>query len=120
NNRRMQVELESLNDRPAADGTLFRVGENNLELICLDGFWEDVDETIVESETGGLANGDTLTINNASDVESFPIIRVVTVSDNPEFSILNQETGSLVRVSTAAFVSGTEIIISSIDGTIYL
>lgn len=120
NNRRCEVELSSLNDRPVAEGLELRVGDNNIDLIMLDGHWEDLDETIVGSDSNGLANGESITVTNDANVECYPIFTIAPYMDNSEFSIINNTTGALFTLSTAGFIVGTEFIVNGQTGKIFL
>lgn len=121
NNRQTRIECSSINDKPAQEGLFFKVGENSLELMMLDAHWEDLEPTVVESSINDfLSSGDVFLVDNLGDVETYPVITLTPSEPNSEFSIEVDETGSLFRISTADFVPGTQIIVSSIDGTVYL
>lgn len=126
NNRRAQVELESLSDRPASEGTFFRIGENTIELIMLDAYWEDLDLQTASAGTSALSNGGNLIVDNSSDTspniaaECFPVFSIIPTEANSEFTITNSTTGALFTISTAAFVPGTELEIDCQFGTVFL
>jgi hypothetical protein len=118
--RRALVELDGLNDTPAAEGLFYRIGDNNIDLNMLDGFWEDLDSTVDQTPTGGIANGGSFLIDNDAQVETYPIITVSPYADNSEFTLTNTTTDALMTLSSAGFVVGTQFIIDCQTGNIYL
>jgi phage-related protein len=120
NNKRTEIILKSATDEADAEGLEYRVGKNKLEFEMVDGHWEDEDETVVYSPTGGLADGDSIIINIPSYVECYPIIKISPTETNTDFTIRNLLTGAAFVLGSASFVVGTEFIIDSQLGTIYL
>jgi len=118
--RRCLIELDGLNDQPASEGTFYRVGDNNIDLNMLDGFWEDLFATVDQTATGGIANGESFLVDNDAQVETYPIITVSPYEDNSEFTLTNTTTDALMTLSSAGFVVGTQFIIDCQSGNIYL
>lgn len=120
NSRRARIEMESQDDRAASEGTSFRIGEGTLELEMLDGYWEDLEQTIVSSPTGGMSNNEVLSVNNSAVADTYPVIEITPYQANSEFTITNTTTGSAFTLGSSAFVVGTTFIVSSVNGTVYL
>jgi phage-related protein len=112
--------LNSATDDAEKEGLEWRIGKNNLKFEMLDAFWEDNTETIIYSPTGGMANGDSLIIDNDSYIECYPIIRITPYEINSDFTIRNITTGAAFIIGSGSFVPGSEFIIDSQKGTIYL
>lgn len=117
---RAEIALKSASNEADTEGLEYRIGKNKLEFEMLDGHWEDEDETIDYSETGGMATSENITIDNDSDVDCYPIFRIVPYESNPEFTIRNLTTAASFTLGSTAFVPGTEFIIDAQLGTIYL
>ena len=104
NDRQALIRLLSMSDRPASEGLVYRLGDNNLELAMLDGAWEDVDQ-IVSGPTS-LDTNDTVVLSNESNELAYPEIEVSVNDANPDLTIENVTTGQLMRISDAAVVPG--------------
>jgi phage-related protein len=120
NNKRTEIVLKSATDEADSEGLEYRIGKNKLEFEMVDGHWEDEDETIVYSPTGGLADGDSITINIPSYVECYPVIEIIPYETNTDFTIRNILTGAAFVLGSSSFVVGTKFIVNSKTGTIYL
>lgn len=120
NQRRCEIALEEADDEPSADGLTYRIGKNSLDFKMLDGHWEDFSETIVASDTGGMESNDIITIDNDADIDCYPIITISPHGTNSNFTIKNLTTGALFTLGSSSFVPGTEFIVDSQNGTIYL
>ena len=118
--RRFLTDLDGLNDQPVTDGMFYRVGDNNIDLSMLDGFWEDLFSTTDTTGTGGIANDQTINIDNDAKIDAYPIITVAPYGDNSEFTLTNTTTDGLMTLSTAGFVIGTQFIIDCQTGDIFL
>lgn len=120
NNRRCEVAMETLSDRPSREGTELRAGVNKLELKMLDGHWEDAEENIVSPIGGSIANGAVLEVNNDSFVECYPVIKIRALSSNPDVTIRNETTKATTQLGSNNLVPGTEFIVDSQKGTVFL
>jgi phage-related protein len=120
NDRRCEIALNRAVDDANKEGTELRIGKNSLTLEMLDAHWEDNDETTILSPTGGMDNGDTLTIDNDSDADCFPVIKITPSEINTDFTITNNTTGASLTLGSNAFVPGAEFEIDCKEGTIYL
>jgi hypothetical protein len=120
-NLRTEVRYLSYADNSPETGTQNKVSASNkLDLKMLDSHWEDQDAIIVSSPSGGIANGETLVINNDGPVDCYPIINVRALSNNSDFSIVSDELGISCRLGSNSFVIGCEFTIDCINGTIFL
>jgi len=118
--RRMQIVLDRMDD-DNQDGLERRIAENNgMSFTVLDGFWEDSEEQIAASPTGGIENGEAITVDNDCDFFVSPFIRVIALNANQFFTLRNDTTGDQITISSASFVEGTEYEIDCRDGSIYL
>ena len=86
----------------------------------LDSHWEDEDETIVSSGTELIESEDTITVTNSSYLKAYPVIYIRPTDGNTYFQIKNLTTGEAFAIGSNSFVPGTELQISSIDGSIKL
>lgn len=119
-NRRTEIVLKQATDEPSVEGTERRIGKNKIDFEMIDAFWEDNDEISFSSPTGGMATGDSLTIDNTSYIECYPVITITPYETNTDFTIRNAVTGAAVTLGSNAFVPGTSFEIDSQSGTIYL
>lgn len=120
NNRRCEVALNSARDEAEKDGLEYRVGKDTLTLEMLDAHWEDVDEIVETSPTGGLDDTDTMTVNNDSYADAYPVITITPYEINTNFTIKNNTTGAQFTLGSSSFVPGAEFEIDCKNGTIYL
>jgi hypothetical protein len=90
---RAQCRLERF-DSKTTEELLWRSHQGGIiELQLVDGLWEDEIEQTTMSDTGGLANGGTMSVVNSGEFEAFPIITVQPLLDIQEFTITNDATG---------------------------
>jgi len=118
--RRCEIVLLEVEDEAKTDGLERRIGKNKLEVEMLDGHWEDEDATTISSETGGLATGENISINNSADVDCFPVITIDAYQSNTNFTIKNLTTGAFFTLGSNSFVPGVSFVVNSQVGTIYL
>ena len=120
-NRRSEIVLSRMSDRPMSPGLLRVAGTGSLKLKWLDAYWEDITETIETTPSGGIANGETLDVDNDSDFDAFPIIVLETpLGSNSDFLIRNNTTGDQLVFGSSNFVPGSTLTINSITGKIEL
>jgi hypothetical protein len=120
NNRRCQLVLNQATDDAYVDGLELRIGKNSLKLEMLDAHWEDDTEITVATETGGIATGGTLTVENDSDADCYPVITISPYATNTDFTITNNTTGESFTLGSNAFIVGAEFEVDCKNGTIYL
>ena len=118
--RRCEIVLLSADDEAQAEGLERRIGKNKLQFEMIDGHWEDNTANYVYSETAGISSGDTLTVNNSADIDCFPIITVEPYQVNTTFTIKNITTGALITLGSNNFSPGSDFVIDSQEGTVYL
>jgi phage-related protein len=118
--RRCEIVLLSADDEAQAAGLERRIGKNRIEFEMLDGHWEDEDANFAYSETGGMASGENISIDNTGEVDCYPIIRIEPYETNTSFTIRNITTGAFFTLGSNSFVPGSEFIVDSQTGTIYL
>jgi phage-related protein len=119
NDRRCEIELSRIN-ADYSDGLEMRVVPVSIDCVMLDAYWEDITEVLVESESAGLATGETLVCNNEGDVNTYPVIEITPSAANSAFSLFNNTTDSVTTIGSSAFVPGTTITIDSRNGEIFL
>lgn len=117
-NRRCEIEFEKHSD--ITENTHWRAGNGTIDLIWVTGLWEAETETEVTGSTGGLATGDTFTVDNTGKEYAYPEITLTALDDVEEFTLRNVETGIFTRIGNNEFVAGSQMVISSVDGTIRL
>lgn len=120
NNRRCEVVLNSASDEADTEGLEFRVGKDKLALEMMDAHWEDLEEIVEASPTGGLADGETMIITNNSYFDAYPVITISPAAINTDFTIKNNTTGAQFTLGSSSFVPGAEFEIDCKNGTIYL
>jgi len=118
--RRCEIVLKSVDDEAQTEGLERRIGKNKLQFEMLDGHWEDEDANCEYSDTGGMSSGDTLDVDNDSDIDCYPIISISPNCCNSNFTLKNLTTGALITLGSNSCVPGTTFEIDSQDGTIYL
>lgn len=120
NDRRTEIILNSATDDAHTEGLEFRIGKNNLKFEMLDSFWEDNTEVVVSSPTGGMDTGETLTVDNDSYIECYPVITITPYEINTDFTIRNITTGAAFILGSNSFVPGSIFTIDSQTGDITL
>ena len=117
--RRTKVELLSITPSPQV-GMEKRHAPLRIELSMIDGFWEDLTLQSESSPSGGTASGETISVPNEGDDNSYPLIIVTPTDSNSNFSILNNTTSDIITIGSTAFVVGTTLEIDSRDGLLLL
>lgn len=117
---RTRVALQMAMDKPHAGGTEYRIGTNQVVMKMLDAFWEDLDAVSADSPTGGLANDETMTVNNDSYFIAYPAITINTDDDCNQFTLANETNGGAITLASNAFLSSTTFYLDSVNGTVYL
>lgn len=120
NDRRCEVSLNRAVDDAHTEGLELRIGKNSIALEMLDAHWEDNTETVVSSPTGGIATGGTITVNNNSYSDCYPVFVITPEAINTDFTIKNNTTGAQFTLGSSAFVPGAEFEVDCKNGTIYL
>jgi hypothetical protein len=120
NDRRCEIVLNDFKDDPDKEGLEFRIGNDKISVEMLGAYWEDVDEIVETSLTGGLDDGETMTIDNDSYFDAYPVITVTPYETNTDFTIKNNTTGAQFTLGSSSFVPGAEFEIDCKNGTIYL
>lgn len=118
--RRTRVELQEIAERPSRQGLEKRIGQGDLVLTMSESYWENITESLVDSDSNGLSSGEKLGITNNSSVVGYPIITVMPFESNSEFTLKNEQTGALLTIGNGGFTVGTHIVIDSVEGTIKL
>lgn len=118
NNRRCDIEFQKHSD--TNENQHWRNGSGTIDLIWISGLWEAESETEVTGSTGGLATGDTFTVNNTGAEYAWPEITLTALDDVEEFTLRHVGTGIFTRIGNNEFVAGSQMVISSVDGTIRL
>lgn len=121
NSRRMLIELSGLDSRAKSEGTEMRVEDVTASVIVPEVFWEGINQIEVVSESGGLANNETLVVTNPSKkIVCYPVITITSEEINSNITLQNVTTGGILTISTNTFVPGTSIEIDCRNGLIWL
>jgi hypothetical protein len=104
-----EVRLNALTDEPRDNGLVHRLGNNNMRLVSLTGFFEDIEDTKFSSGTGGMAPTDSMIVNNDCAHDVFPFITIVSELQNNEITIYNETNGALFTFSSNSVQPGSVI-----------
>lgn len=119
NDRECEVELDQI--VPSSQQGLEMIWTPvRVDLVMVESFWEDSAATEVESESAGLATGESLQCENIGDVDCYPIIAIMPQSINSAFSLINNTTNDILTIGTNSFVPGISMIVDCQLGEIYL
>lgn len=122
NNKRAKIFFKSIKDN-ANEGLHKRVSlDTELSFIMQDGFFESVNETVVNAV---LSNGMSVNINiNNDEFITYPIIEIENVSgtvcDDFFIRVNNLFGYYLIRIKELGFTNSKKIIIDNIEGTVLL
>lgn len=120
NARRMLIALQSVPIIPVDDGTNERLADGTLNFVMLDGYWEDTTAQSSLSVTGGLTNGETMTVNNGGNFTCYPIITITALQDNPDLTFTNDTISGGFRIVSNAFLQGSQLVVDCQEGTFQL
>jgi hypothetical protein len=120
NNRRTEIRLTNATDNAHNEGNELKIGKNDLVFKMVNSYWEDLTETEINSDTSGLANGETLTVNNSGKFRVRARIHIRPSDGNTNFQIKNNTTGEGFLLGSNSFVPGSEFIVDGVNGTINL
>jgi len=132
NEIRAEVILTKHGIKESAGGRNRAAINSTLDLVMVDGLWEDQYETIwPDGSTGGggtlpsgevetMVDGGTANINVSGKFDVFPVIEFTAVGNVISFIFENTTLSGGFEFESNDFLSGTTLIFSSIDGTIYL
>lgn len=120
NDLRSEVEITQIDDRPKSGGLEQIVGANQISLIMLDPFFEDLDLITFSGPTGGLDSDNSIEIINDGFRTAYPIFYLQTDVFNPDFVFINETNNQSFRMGSNSFALGVSFEINSVDGTVYL
>jgi phage-related protein len=100
-----------------AQGLEWRTAQIDLDFVCEDPFWQDV-ETYTEATS--LSSGAYTSFYNPGSVESFPTIIISTIGSNISLTSLKNvsDNGQLFTYADLAFTDVGTLVIDGINGTV--
>jgi hypothetical protein len=107
--KQTEVRLNALTDEPRDNGLVHRLGNNNMRLVSLTGFFEDMADIVYSSGTGGMAPGDSMMVDNDCAHDVFPFITITSEQQNNEITIYNDTNGALFTFSSNSVQIGSVI-----------
>lgn len=108
--RRMQIDLESSDDKPISEGLELRIGDNSMILPSKYSAWEDENEN--QSEVLALGNNDTFNLVNNSFLPCFVRFVMIAVDTVTTLRVENTTNGQGFTYGDPAFFGGAELVVS--------
>jgi hypothetical protein len=110
--RRARIELQGIS--PTFRDGLERIsGEVSIEVVMLDTFWEDANESVLSEN---LSSGGSLTVNNVGSVRAYPVIEITSANTNNIFSLYNRTVTDVYTIASASIVTGSRLLVDSQNG----
>lgn len=113
--QRMLLSISSVNvteDR----GLERRIGNVRISAVMVDSVIEKNYTEINEN----VINGDIISVNNSSYLDTYPVITLSSMSLINEFRITNTSNNEFIHIKTILFIPGRELVIDCNNGTILL
>lgn len=113
NNRRIEFDLDVLNPG-GGEALTKRLEKMVMRIILPEVAWEDIDETVETSPSSLTDTGETISVENKGQLETYPIITIIPTAKNTAFTIFNNTIDDLISIGSGGFTVGTTIEINGL------